>query len=74
MIYFTSAGPSYGALLRRHVGGTIEVLETLDELASVGTAFCTGENAAGVAIWRLSIRGRDLPRGCVVLHRGFRWA
>ncbi len=74
MRYFTSAGPPYGALLRRDVGGTIDVLETLGQSALVGTAFCTGENAAGVAIWRLSIRGRDLPRGCVVLHRGFRSA
>ncbi len=72
--YFTSAGPFYGALLRRHVGGTIDVLETLGQSTSVGTAFCIGENAAGVAIWRLSIGGRDLPRGCVVLHRGFRSA
>ena len=69
MTYFTSAGPFYGPLLRRHVGGTIDVLEARGQSASVGTAFCTGENAAGVAIWRLSIRGRDLPRGCVIPHR-----
>ena len=72
MRYFTSAGPSYGALLRRDVVGTIDVLEPLSQSPSVGTAFCTGENAAGVAIWRLSIHGRDPLRGCVVLHRGFR--
>jgi hypothetical protein len=70
--YITSDGPSRGALLRRDVARTIDVLEALDGTASVGTAFCTGANPAGVAIWRLSIRGRDVPGAYVVLHRSFR--
>jgi hypothetical protein len=59
-------------LLRHDVAGTILVLEALDETTPVGTAFCTGANPAGVAIWRLSIRGRDAPGAYVVLHRSFR--
>jgi hypothetical protein len=70
--YFTSAGPAMGVLLRRDVAGTIIVLEDLGGSSPVGMAFCTGENAAGVAVWRLSIGGRDLPGGRVVLHRSFR--
>ena len=74
MRYITSDGPSHGALLRRDVGGTIDVLEALDGTTLVGTAYCTGANPAGVATWRLSIRGRDAPGVYVVLHRSFRSA
>lgn len=74
MSYVTSAGPGHGALLRRDVAGTIDVLEARGEATPVGTAFCIGANPAGVALWRLSIRGRDLPGACVVLHRSFRSA
>jgi hypothetical protein len=59
-------------LLRRDVTGTINVLEALGGSTPVGTAFCTGSNPAGVAMWRLSIQGRDVPGSSVVLHRSFR--
>ena len=72
MRYVTNGGPAHGALLCRDVVGTISVLEALDTSSPVGTAFCTGANPAGVAIWRLSIRGRDVPGAHVVLHRSFR--
>ena len=72
MRYVTNIGPAHGALLCRDVVGTISVLEALDTSSPVGTAFCTGANPAGVAIWRLSIRGRDVPGAHVVLHRSFR--
>ncbi len=72
MRYITSDGPSRGALLHRDVAGTIDVLEAVDGTTPVGTAFCTGANPAGVATWRLSIRGRDAPGVYVVLHRSFR--
>jgi hypothetical protein len=72
--YITNDGPAKGALLRHDVAGTIDVLEALDGATSVGTAFCTGANLAGVAIWRLSIWGRDMPGAYVVLHRSFRSA
>lgn len=74
MRYITSAGPAQGAMLRRDVVGPIDVIVARGEGTPVGTAFCTGANLAGVAIWRLSIRGRDLPGACVVLHRSFRSA
>jgi hypothetical protein len=47
------------------------VRETIDQSPSIGMAFCIGENAAGVAVWKLSVRGRNLPGGRVVLHRRF---
>jgi hypothetical protein len=72
MRYVTNGGPARGALLCRDVVGTIDILEALDPSSSVGTAFCTGANLAGVAVWRLSIRGRDVPGAHVVLHRSFR--
>ncbi len=74
MRYITSAGPTHGLLLRRDVAGTIDVIEANGEATPVGTAFCTGVTPAGVAIWRLSIHGRDMPGACVVLHRSFRSA
>jgi hypothetical protein len=70
--YVTNIGPAHGAFLCCDVVGTIGVLEALDPSSPVGTAFCTGANPAGVAIWRLSIRGRDVPGAHVVLHRSFR--
>jgi hypothetical protein len=70
--YITNGGPAHGALLCRDVVGTIGVLEARDPSSPVGTAFCTGANPAGVAIWRLSVRGRDVPGAHVVLHRSFR--
>lgn len=72
MRYITNGGPAQGALLSRDVVGTINVLEALDPSSPVGTAFCTGANPAGVAIWRLSILGRHIPGAHVVLHRSFR--
>jgi hypothetical protein len=72
MRYLTNCGPAHGALLCCDVVGTISVLEALDPSSPVGTAFCTGANPAGVAVWRLSIRGRDVPGAHVVLHRSFR--
>jgi len=69
--YFTSAGPSYGPMRHSDVAGTIDVRETIDQSPSIGMAFCIGENAAGVAVWKLSVRGRNLPGGRVVLHRRF---
>ncbi len=72
MRYVTHGGPAHGALLCRDVVGTINVLEAVDPSSPVGTAFCIGANRAGVAIWRLSIQGRDVPGAHVVLHRSFR--
>lgn len=72
MRYLTNGGPAHGALLCCDVVGTIDVLEAVDPSSPIGTAFCTGSNPAGVAIWRLSIRGRHVPGGHVVLHRSFR--
>ena len=72
MRYVTNAGPAHGALLCCDVIGTLHVLEALDSSSPIGTAFCTGANPAGVALWRLSIRGRHMPGAFVVLHRSFR--
>ena len=71
MGYFTSAGPAYGPMRHCDVTGTIDVREAIDQSSPIGMAFCIGENAAGVAVWRLSIQGRNLPGGRVVLHRRF---
>ncbi len=72
MRYVTNGGPTLGALLHRDVIGSIDVLDSLEPRSPVGMAFCTGANAAGVAVWRLSIRGRQVPGTHVVLHRLFR--
>ena len=69
--YYTSAGPAYGPLRYCDVVGAIGVLEDLGQPLSAGMASCIGENAAGVAVWKLSIRGRDMLGRWIVFHRRF---
>jgi hypothetical protein len=69
--YYTSAGPAYGPLRHCDVSGTISVLEALGQPLPVGVASCIGVDAAGAAVWKLCVRGRDQTGRWVVLHRRF---
>ena len=50
----------------------IGVLEGPDDSTTVGSASCVGWDAGGVAIWRLMIRGAELPGKWIVIDREFR--
>jgi hypothetical protein len=71
MWYFASAGPAIGFLMFGAVRHEISVLEAPEDLMSVGTAICCGLDAAGVALWRLIIRGAELRGRWIVLDREF---
>jgi hypothetical protein len=69
--YFTDVGPDRGPLLSGTVPGAIGVIEDLDQLMPVGMALRVGADAAGRALWALTIDGDDLPGRWVVVDREF---
>jgi hypothetical protein len=71
MRYFTSFGPQSGALLYSAAFGAIAVLEALDQPMPIGMALCVSVDAAGRALWTLSIDADDLPGRWVVVDREF---
>ena len=71
MRYFANAGPDRGPLLSGTVPGAIGVLEDPDKPMPIGMALAVGVDAAGRAVWALTIDGDDLPRRWVVIDREF---
>ena len=69
--YFTDAGPDRGPLLYGTVPGAIGVFEALDQPMPIGMALCVGVDAAGRAVWALTIACDDLPGRWVVVDREF---
>ncbi len=72
MWYYASTGPALGLLMFAAVRNPIGILEAPDDAVPVGTAICVGSDAAGMAVWRLSIRGAELPERWIVVDREFR--
>ena len=66
MRYFTDAGPFRGPLLHGIWPDAIGVLEALDRPMPIGMALCVGVDAAGRALWTLSVEGQDLPGRWIV--------
>jgi hypothetical protein len=50
----------------------IGVREAPDGSPTVGAAHCVDRDAGGVALWRLIIRGAELPGRWIVIDRQFR--
>ncbi len=50
----------------------IGVREVRDGPPIVGSAYCVDRDAGGVAVWRLIIRGAELPGRWIVIDRQFR--
>jgi hypothetical protein len=69
--YFTDVGPDRGPLLYGTVPGAISVLEALDKPMPIGMALAVGVDAAGCALWALTVAGDDLPGRWVVVDREF---
>jgi hypothetical protein len=72
MWYYASAGPALGLLMFGIVLNAINVLEAPNDSVPVGTATCDGLDAAGVAVWRLVVRGAELRGRWIVVDREFR--
>jgi hypothetical protein len=69
--FYANAGPARGPLMDRDVPGAIGVLEAPDRLMPVGMALPVGWGAGGVALWRLTLRGVDLPGRWFLVDRRF---
>jgi len=72
MWYYANAGPVFGLVMLGETCKTIGVLEDPGDAMTVGTALCVGRDAAGVALWRLVIRGAELRERWIVFDRQFR--
>ena len=71
MRYFANAGPDRGPVRYGTVPGAIGVLEALDKSMPVVMALRVGADAAGRALWALTVDGEDLPGRWVVVDREF---
>jgi hypothetical protein len=71
MWYCADVGPSMGLLMFEDSMRCIDVLETCDDRSPVGTASRIGSDAAGLAIWRLNVRGAQLAGRWIVIDRRF---
>ena len=78
MRYFTNVGPERGPVLKDTVPGAkdtvpgaIDVLEALDKPMPIGVALCVGRDAAGGAVWTLTVDDADVPGQWVVIDREF---
>jgi hypothetical protein len=71
MSYFTDVGPKSGPFLYRDAIGAIGVQESRDDHWPIGMALCTGWGAGGVALWKLTVGGVDVPGKWIVVGREF---
>jgi hypothetical protein len=69
---FANAGPSRGPLLSGAAPGAIGVLEDLDQPIPIGMALAVGRDAAGLAVWTLTVHSDELPGRWLVIDREFR--
>jgi hypothetical protein len=66
--HITAAGPiRYGQIL-----GSIGVLEAPDQPMPIGMANCAGWNPDGLATWKLTVHGADVPGRWIIVDRKFR--
>jgi hypothetical protein len=70
--YCSTAGPALGLVMFGETSKVINVLESPGDRAPVGTAICIGLDGGKVAIWRLTVRGAELPGRWIILDREFR--
>jgi hypothetical protein len=66
--HMSAAGPvRYG-----EVPSSTGVLEVPDHPMPIGMTNCTGWNPDGLAVWRLTVHGADMPARWVIEDREFR--
>jgi hypothetical protein len=70
--YFTNVGPKSGPVRERDGRSAIGVLVSRDNNMPIGMALGTGRTDDGLAIWRLTVRGAEVPGRWVIVDREFR--
>jgi hypothetical protein len=68
LAHISAAGP----VRYRQVPDAIGVLEALDQPMPIGMASEIGRTEGGLAVWRLTVRGADVPGRWVIIDREFR--
>ncbi len=71
MWYCAGVGPSTGLLMFEDAMRCIDILDGFDIGPPVGTASRLGSDSAGLAVWRLTVRGTDLAGQWIVIDRRF---
>jgi hypothetical protein len=71
MWYCADVGPSIGLLMFEDSMRRMDILDSVDDGFPVGTASRLGSDAAGLAVWRLTVRGADLEGRWIVIDRRF---
>jgi len=71
MWYRADIGPSHGLLMFEDSLRRIDILAGSDDVTPIGTASRLGSDPAGLAVWRLTVRGADLGGRWIVIDREF---
>jgi hypothetical protein len=71
MEYFTNACTKGRVRYRQLVASAIGILDSPDNNMAIGMAFHSGRSTDGLALWRLKVRGADLPGRWVVIDGQF---
>jgi hypothetical protein len=71
MRFFANVGPLVGPVRHDDTPGIIDVFEALDDLMPVGRAVRAGQDPEGVAVWRLTVYGDDVPGQWVIIAHEF---
>lgn len=69
--YFSDRGPESGRVRYRDVAGEIEVFGDPGRTIWIGQARCIGWDAAGSAVWRLSVRDEEVDGRWVIVDGEF---
>jgi hypothetical protein len=70
-IYFANIGPACGLFLYCEAIAAIGVLEAPDNHLPIGVALPVRRHPSGTALWRLEVRGAELPGLWYVFDRRF---
>ena len=65
--HISAAGP----VRYRQVPGAIGVLDDPKNSMPIGMAMCKGWDRDGLAVWRLTVRGADVPGRWIIVDREF---
>jgi hypothetical protein len=68
--YHTSVSKA-GPVRYGQVPGSLGVLEAPDKPMPIGMANCVGWYQSGLAVWRLTVHGADVPGNWVIIDRRF---
>jgi hypothetical protein len=72
--FYANVGPARGPVRYRDVPGAIGVLAAPGNNMPIGMALSQGPDNGGIATWRLSVNGVDVPGEWVIIDREFRLA